>query len=449
MMVPTYRLMIWLGLILLPLSVSAGRGSLPALLFMGTFTLLLIVTVIDAVMAFGRMEGIHVAFPEVAHMSKGREGKMTLFIKNEKMKGRRIRLGLAFPAEIQTPDQTLLVKLPDDSPASSISWPCLPKKQGRYVINGCHMELNSPLGLWSVRSRSETRSEIRVYPNLLIERKNLASLFLYQRLGIHKMNQIGKGREFEQLREYLPGDSFDDIHWKATAKRNYPVTKTYQIERTQEVYIIIDNARLSTRHVTGPERDPDRGGDTAIVDRFVTAALILGLVAIRQGDLFGLLTFSDRVQRFVRAKSGKSHYNLCRDALYTMHPQDVSPDFDELFTFIGLKLRRRALLIFLTNLDDPVLAEGFMHHLPMISKKHLVLVNMLRPLTARSLFSSSSVTKVHDLYRALAGHITRESLRKTEKALQRQGIGFFLLNNEKMSVQLVTQYLNIKQKQRL
>ena len=64
--------------------------------------------------------------------------------------------------------------------------------------------------------------------------------------GVHAQRQVGQGREFEKLREYAPGDSYIDIHWKATAKRGRPVTKLYQVERTQEVYVIIDASRLAT-----------------------------------------------------------------------------------------------------------------------------------------------------------------------------------------------------------
>ena len=54
----------------------------------------------------------------------------------------------------------------------------------------------------------------------------------------------------------------------------------------------------------------------------------------------------------------------------------MSPDFDELMTFLRLHLRRRALLVFMTALDDPVLAEGFVRHLDQISRQHVVIVNM-------------------------------------------------------------------------
>ena len=173
----------------------------------------------------------------------------------------------------------------------------------------------------------------------------------------------------------------------------------------------------------------------------------MDLAAERQGDLFGMLTFDDRVQKFLGAKSGKAHYNACRDALYTLRPQRVTPDFSELFTFIGTRIRRRALLLFLTNLDDPVLAESFVRNIKLISRRHLVLVNALKPPGVKPLFSSSSVASINDLYAHLGGHFLWQSLHETGKVLERNGIGFSLLDNEKMCAQLVSKYLGVKQRQ--
>ena len=223
-----------------------------------------------------------------------------------------------------------------------------------------------------MRKTLPLQSEIRVYPNLAAERKKSPAFFKRGRLGVHGQRQIGKGREFEKLREYAAGDGFDDIDWKATARRGHPITRVFQIERTQEVYIILDASRLSARPVAG---DPD----ATILERNVTASLLLALAAEKQGDLFGLITFSDRVHDFVRARNGKTHYGACRDALYTLQPRLVAPDFDELFSLLRLRLRRRALLIFLTELDDPIVAEAFQRNVPLL-RQHLILVGMAKPI---------------------------------------------------------------------
>src|SRR5205085_3123592 len=120
-----------------------------------------------------------------------------------------------------------------------------------------------------------------------------------------------------------------------------------------------ESTHTDTRHATAVLWEPET---STVLDRYVAATLVLGLVAERQGDLFGLLTFSDKVDRFVRARNGKAHFNVCRDTLFTLEPRTVTPDYEELFTFIRLRLRRRALLVFLTALDDPVLSESFVRN---------------------------------------------------------------------------------------
>jgi uncharacterized protein (DUF58 family) len=420
---------------------------------------------LDAALASGALEGIQLQLPEVVRLSKDRWGSIELMIANAGQKGRRLRLGLAFPREIQPRHEDLPVELPPSTQWSRLEWACQPAKRGTYFLRHAYLESTSPLGFWSVRGRMPVQSELRVYPNLLTERKNLAALFLHRgNLGLHAQRLVGKGRDFEKLREYVSGDSLDEIHWKATAKRGHLVTKVFQIERTQEVYVLVDASRLSARSVGGPPRQLSVGSSAAPVgkasdygprradstlERFITAALILGLVAEQQGDLYGLLTFTDKVDRFVRAKNGQAHYGACRDALYTLEPKEVTPDFDEVCTFIRLRLRRRALLIVLTALDDPVLAESFVRHVDLLSRQHLVLVNMLKPPGANPLFQNPTVNSRDDLYEELGGHIQWHNLRELQKVLQRRGVRFSLVDNEKWGAQLVSQYLGVKQRQLL
>jgi uncharacterized protein (DUF58 family) len=328
-------------------------------------------------------------------------------------------------------------------------------KQGLYLLENCYLETTSRVGFWSLRRTEATRAEVRVYPDLFRERKKLSGLFLNRGIGIHALRQVGKGREFEQLREYLPGDSYEDIHWKATARRGQPITKVYQIERTQQIYVIIDGSRLSVRNSdphgsrSGTVEEPEVDDYTTIMERYAAAALVMGLAADRQADEFGLLAFDDRVRKFVRAKSGKAHYDVCRDALHTLQAGSVTPDFAELFTFIATKIRRRALLIILTNLDDPVLAESFSANIDVISRRHLVLVNMLKPAGAQPLFSDPSANTVDDIYRKLGNHLLWRQLRETEKYLHRRGVGFYLLENENLCSDIVSQYLTVKRRQAL
>ena len=391
-----------------------------------------IVAVCDAWRSRSTLAEISVELPEVARLQKGRESLLSVRIRNPGMDGRMIRLGLAFPREIASSSEEILTELPAQSEFSALDWPCCPAKRGQYRLDRCYLEASSPLGLWAIREARQIRCELRVYPNFMDERKHVAALFLNRgHAGIHTQRQSGKGRDFEKLRDYIPGDSYDEIHWKASAKRGRPVTKVFQVERTQEVYVVLDASRLMAR-------------DGALFERCITAGLLLGVAAEQQGDAFGMISFSDRVLHFARAKAGRAQFDTCRDMFYRLKPQGVTPDFDELASFIRTRLRKRALLVFLTALDDPAISESFLHSMDLICRQHLILVNMLRPPSAQPLFADAALSNTDEIYGKLGGHLLWHDLRELEKVLQRRGVRFSLLEKETLSARLVSQYVNVK-----
>ena len=432
MIVPRTRLLVLEALIMLPCAVAGALVPDVAVACIAIAVLFAAVAGADALLARRVLADIRVETPAVLRLVAERPTEIPLQLTNAAPAARTLRIGLALPAGIPSAaPELVLIARPGVSRAM---WACTPSRRGRHALDAVYLETPSWLGLWSNRSRLPVHSELRVYPNL--RKEHIETLFLNRgNFGVHLFRQVGKGREFEKLREYAPGDGFDEIDWKATARRARPITRVFQIERTQEVYAVIDTSRLSARGAT--------------LDRFVSAALALGLAAERQGDLFGLVAFGGKLRQFVRARNGKPHYNACRDALYYLEAEKSSPDFDELCTFLRLRLRRRALLIFLTELDDPVLAESFVHNVKLISRQHLVLVNMLRPQDAAPLFRDADVQEVDDVYRRFAGHLSWHKLRETEKVLGNAGVRFSLLDPARLSTELVATYQSIKARQLL
>jgi len=456
MIVPTLRLLIYYAVAIPPLALIYVLGNSATLSAIALGSALTLIAIIDAALAHRRLRGTDISLPMMARMTKDRQSSLEVSLHNASMKARALRLGLALPIEITSIQEDLLVALPEGAESSRILWPCTPLKRGIFHINRCHIESQSLLGLWAFRSVRDVACEVRVYPNLSRERNSLAALFLNRGgFGIHAQRQHGKGREFERLREYIPGDGYDEIHWKATAKRRHPITKVFQIERTQEVYVIIDTSRLSARPQAISQAHPDGEDKDAIaiqnsqLEQFIAAALVVGLAAQKQGDLFGIGAFSDSVHSFLRAGAGKAHYSACREHIFGLHPRMVNPDYEELCTFIRLKLRRRALIMILTSLDDPVLAESFVKATKLICRHHLLMVNMFRPPHARPVFSNPGITSTEEIYNELSGHGLWHNLREVERTLAAQGMRFSLLENERFCVDLVSQYMNVKQRQLL
>lgn len=452
MIAPRPRLIFWTGLLALSLSALAALGSVSSALAGGVLGVFMLFAALDGFFSRKRLDPVDAGLPEVARFTRNRPGEILVALENKGAAARALRIGLALPVEMAppagegtgpTPREEASVIVPGHT-SVHVGWPCTALRRGNFTLDNVYLETPSGLGLWNLRKTAPAHTEIRVYPNTLPEQKHLAAIFLNRGLfGVHARRQIGKGKEFERLRDYLPGDSYEDVHWKATAKRGRPITKVYQIERTQEVYVVIDASRLSARLIGGS----DSSAPVSQLERFITTAMVLGLVAEKQGDLFGVLAFDDQVRRFIRAKNGKEHYGLCREALYALEPRRVNPDFGELSSFIRLRLRRRALLMFLTNLDDPVIAENLVRNLEVLSSHHLVLVNMLKLPGVAPLFSDPDVEAADDLYRQLAGHIQWRRLRELERVLGRRGVTLSLLDNEVMCPQFVSQYINVKRRQ--
>jgi uncharacterized protein (DUF58 family) len=210
----------WVGAVTIPLSllgaVEPGMLSI-CFLITGGFA---VAIAADALAARRSLAGICIEAPPVARMSKDREGKLEVRIRNDAGRRRSLRLALDLPPEIPVAQEDLEVELPAETQWSRLVWSCTPVKRGNYTVNSAYVEGVSALGFWAARKRISVQSEIRVYPNLMAERKNLAALFMNRGVfGMHVERQVGKGRDFEKLREYVPGDSFDEIHWKAAARR--------------------------------------------------------------------------------------------------------------------------------------------------------------------------------------------------------------------------------------
>ncbi len=455
MIVPRIRLLFWTGAVVIPFSALGAMAPEESGLCLAAVGLLLAVVLTDASLSDMGLRGIKIGLPGIVRLSRGREGNINLIAENTGRKNKKVRLGLAFPAALRAESDIMLIDLRADERAA-FQWSCMPLRRGSYVLDRCRIEAASPLGFWDVRRNEPIACEVRVYPDLLAERRQLAALFLNKgNFGMHAVRQVGQGRDFEKLREYVQGDSYDHIHWKVTAKRGHPVTKVFQIEKTQEVYVIIDASRLSSRspiaaaHVHAHSSAVPPTVPLTIMERFVTGALAMASAAKRQGDLFGIIIFGSSIRKFIRAKNGPGHYNDCREAFCEVQPEMVNPDFSELFSFIGTKLRKRALLIFLTSLDDPALAESFTNGIGLLSNKHLVVVNILRPAGVKQLFSDAEVESADDIYKALGGHLIWQNLTETGKILKRHGAHFSILDNETMCGRMVSQYMDLKQRQLL
>jgi len=436
MIVPRTRLLIAFGLTVLPAAAltSAPSAALAAWIFIALFAL---AAALDAFLGTRNLDGIELTLPPVVRFVRRRKGAIPVTLRNTGASIAQIHAALALADSLHAEADDLTLTLPPRGESLTTALPADPQTRGTFPIDTAAIEAPSPLGLWNARRRLPLRAEIRVYPDLGQDRSLVAPLLLRRHPGLHIQRQAGRGREFEKLREYVPGDAMNDIHWKATARLGHPITRQYRVERTQEIYAVLDCSRL-----TG--RDADDG--ETVLERYITSALVLSIACRQQGDLFGLVTFSDTVHSFVRAGGTHAHYDACRNALLNLAPRIVAPDYAEVATMLDTRLRRRALLVFLTELDDPVLSEDFLKVASGLARRHLVAVASVREKHEEPLFALPAST-APEVYERLAGHLAWRRLNELTAALRSRGIRMFTAHPAKLSAELTRFYLNTKQRQ--
>ena len=450
--VPSKRLLWIVALVVVPVWLVLGMWGAPDELLVVAGIALLGLAALDALTSTQVLSGVEVQLPPQVRTSKGREFDLDVGVINKGNESTKIRLGLPLPRQLAVDSPEASVVLPADGVSAKRTWKVRAQERGLYTVTRCYLEAPSRLGLWDMRRAVDCSCEVRVYPDLSSERNLLAPLFFRKgATGVHQVRQIGKGREFEQLRGYVPGDGYGDIYWKGTAKRRYPVTMMHQIERTQEMHVIVDISRRSARALDNfRDRVDNEFAPKTQCERFLQAALVLALAAEQQGDRFGLMTFSDQVHTTLPAGGGRAHYNACRDALYTLEPRIVSPDFNELFITIGNRLRHRSLLVILTDLGEPWLSESFVEASRQAARRHVVLVHVLGSKDFQPLFNrQDSIEHADELYGRMAGHLMWSDLQDTTRDLKQRGVHLTSSLQETLIASVVSEYLNVKKRQLL
>ncbi len=439
-MLPNDRLLWWTA-VLLPVALLSGLVPEWAGLLPVAALVLACLASIDAMLGARVLEQVTLETPETLRFTRDKDGEIPVVVSHTHPLRHPLALTLGIPESFAADADVLHFTLPQSGTRARAHLGVTPAERGRFNLLQAALQTSSPLGFWLHRRRLALKTELRVYPNLLTEGgPRTAHLLIQRNWGASPYRVVGQGREFEKLREYQPGDSYSDIHWKATAKRHRPITKLFQVERTQEVVAVVDTSRLSAMQ--------PHPGEPRLLERYLSSALILAQAARRQGDRFGAVLFRDRVTRFIPPGGGLSHYDACRDAIYAETSADVSPDYRELCVFLRTRLNRRSLLVILTSLSDPVLAAQFVEGVRLVSRRHLVLVlNVARPHT-EPLFSRP-VETVDGMYEGLAGHHVWVRQRGLQRTLRRENVELVDCHAPDLAADVVSRYMQIKARQQL
>ena len=250
-----------------------------------------------------------------------------------------------------------------------------PNERGEHPFGRIQLRLTSPFGLWQKQVEAGETATVRVFPNFarITQYALLATDNRLSQLGVLRRRRRGEGSDFEQLREYRRDDSPRHIDWKATARLRKPIVREYQDERDQQIVFLLDcGQRMRSR-----EGGDGGNGDLSHFDHTLNAMLLLSYVALRQGDAVGFGAFAHRAPRFFQARKSTATVQRLLNATYDLQPGLQTPDYLAASELLVRHVRKRSLVILLTNLrdeDDSTLLPA----LAQLRKRHQVLVASLR-----------------------------------------------------------------------
>lgn len=308
-------------------------------------------------------------------------------------------------------------------------------RRGAFQLEAVHFAGKSRWGWWRRMGTIPLPGELHVYPDLrqleeyaLLARTNRLSL-----VGVRRARRIGQDHDFERLRDYTPDDNFKHIDWRATARRNRLTVKDFQTSQSQRVVFLIDCGRMMTNLV----------GGLSLLDHALNATLMLSYVALRQGDSVGMICFSREIHASVPPKGGRGQMNRLLHAAFDRFPSMVESRYDLAFSQLAAQVRRRALVVLITNVMDEVNAERIRAHLRSMVGKHLPLGILLRdPGLYRTAESVESDGK--DVYAAAAAAEILLWRRRVLSELEHTGVLMLDAFPDQLTAPLVNRYLEIK-----
>jgi len=255
-------------------------------------------------------------------------------------------------------------------------------------------------------------------------------------MGVKRRMNQGEGSNFHQLREFRDGDSFRRIDWKATSRVQKLITREYQQERDQQIVFLLD-CSMRMRHT---------GDGASHLDSALNALVLLAHVALRQGDSTGLMTFGG-IERWIPPAKGPKAASRLVNGVFDIEATQETPDYDSAVDSIQHRLKKRALIVLVTNLRNEDGATA-LNALQRLSKKHVVLIADLREKDLEEALVAP-ISNINDAVQWISSESYQQERKQRHRLARAQGATLIDALPDQLSATLITEYLAIKNRGRL
>jgi len=408
----------------------------PALYRIGGLLLVLLLSaiVIDMLLVYSRKNGITAERITGERFSIGDENKVLLAVHNHY--GFPVRSSIIDELPFQFQERKWLRKAKIERDKShQLEYQLRPATRGEYVFGNINIFIHAPLQLVKRHYIFPAEQVVKVYPSYIQMRRYqlLAVSNRLQEAGVKRIRKIGHSMEFEQIKEYVRGDDYRTINWKATARKDGLMVNNYTDERSQQIYCLINKGRVMKMPFHG----------MTLLDYAINASLVLSNVALVKQDKAGLITFEKNIDTFLLADKKPTQMNQVLENLYRQKTDFLEPDFEKLFSIIRNRVTNRSLMVLFTNFESLESLQREMTALKKIAKYHLLLVVFFENTELKSL-REGKTKSLEDIYiKTIAEKFAYEK-RQMVKELHKNGIPSILTTPENLTVNTINKYLELK-----
>lgn len=324
---------------------------------------------------------------------------------------------------------------------SAFSYVLKPTRRGEYSFGAIHCYVTSILQLVERRVTTDASTTLPCYPSYLQMRKYqlLAATNKLSEVGVKQVRRIGHSLEFEQIKEYVPGDDYRTVNWKASSRRNNTLmVNNYTDERSQPVYCIINCGRAMKMPFA----------NMTLLDYAVNASLVVSSVALTRHDKAGLITYGDKWINLLPAERTSLQMNNILYRLYNLDTNFRESDIEKLYINVKTRIPNRSLLVYFTNYEALSSMERDLPYLRMLNKNHLLLLVFFENTELSALLSGKADT-IESVYSKTIAEKFAFEKRQIVKSLQQHGILSILTPPANLTVNTLNKYLEIKARQLL
>jgi uncharacterized protein (DUF58 family) len=251
--------------------------------------------------------------------------------------------------------------------------------------------------------------------------------------GIKRVRRLGHTMEFEQIKEYVPGDDVRTINWKATSKSSKLMVNQFQDEKSQRILMLIDKGRVM--------KMPFRG--LSLLDYSINAAMALSHIILKKGDRAGMMTFSRKAENKVAADNKAGQLRKISEALYNIKTDFFESDFNRLYQDLKHSVNQRSLILLFTNFETLDALNRQIKYLRGIARDHLLIVVFFKNSEVDTLLHQNP-ERMQEVYDQIIAEKFEMEKKLIIQELRKYGIHSIYTFPENLNVDVINKYLEVK-----